>query len=445
MTESQNIEYKSSWHDDHLKWICGFANATGGTLFIGIKDDGSVSGVTNFKYLMEEIPSKTRNLMGITVTVNLKNLKGLNYLEIITPFYSVPISLRGRYYFRSGSTNTELTGSSLNEFLMRKFGKTWDDVTEESFKVDELNFQTIETFKKLAIDRITGISSENDPLVLLNKLNLIQNGQFKRAAILLFGINPQKYFIQSHIKIGKFISDVDIATTDIVAGNLFQQIEQTLTILKTKYLLSPISYEGIHRREKLEYPYLALREAILNAIIHRNYLTTSAIQIRIYQNKLIIMNEGILPDEIKIEDLKSNHLSKPRNTLLADVFYKSGFIESWGRGTLKIVAECLNENLPEPEFENKGHLFSVTFLKADLKADLKTDLKTLTIEDKILSLIRENNRITTHQISLGISKGITITKEYIKKLKAGEKIKRIGPARGGYWEVIEKTKDKRQK
>ena len=433
MSENQSTEYKQSWHDDHLKWICGFANATGGTLFISIKDDGSISGITNSKYLMDEIPSKARNLMGITVTVNLKNLNELNYLEIITPCYSVPISLRGRYYFRSGSTNTELTGSSLNEFLMRKFGKTWDDVTEESFTAGELNFQAIETFKKLAIDRITGITSENDPLVLLNKLNLIQNGQFKKAAILLFGLNPQKYFMQAHIKIGKFISDVDIATSDIVEGNLFQQIEQTLNILKTKYLLSPITYEGIHRREKLEYPFQALREAILNAIIHRNYLTTSAIQIRIYHNKLIIMNEGILPDEIKIEDLKSTHLSKPRNTLLADVFYKSGFIESWGRGTLKIVAECINDNLPEPEFENRGHLFSVTFLKADLKADLKISSP----EEQIMSIISADNKVSISKIALEIGKGITVTKEYMNKLKTEGRLKRIGPDKGGYWAVIE--------
>ncbi|MDO9579830.1 MAG: ATP-binding protein [Bacteroidales bacterium] len=206
-------------------------------------------------------------------------------------------------------------------------------------------------------------------------------------------------------------------------------------------MLSPITYEGIHRREKLEYPYQALREAILNAIIHRNYLTTSAIQIRIYHNKLIIMNEGILPDEIKIEDLKRNHLSKPRNTLLADVFYKSGFIESWGRGTLKIVAECINENLPEPEFENRGHLFSVTFLKADLKADLKISSP----EEQIISIISTNNKVSISKIAIEIGKGITVTKEYMNKLKAEGILKRIGPDKGGHWEIVTPNAGLREK
>jgi ATP-dependent DNA helicase RecG len=139
-----------------------------------------------------------------------------------------------------------------------------------------------------------------------------------------------------------------------------------------------------------------------------------------------------LPDEITIEDLKSIHLSKPRNTMLADIFYKSGFIESWGRGTLKIIAECQNESLPEPEFENKGHLFSITFLKTDLK----TDLKTPTVEERIIIIISKNNRVTISKIALEIGKGITITKEYLNNLKSNGRIKRGGPAKGGYWKII---------
>jgi len=266
MKESHTIEFKQSWHDDYLKWICGFANASGGKLLIGVKKDGEVNGISNFTTLMEDIPSKVRNLMGVTISVNLLRKDELFYLEIITPSYSTPISLRGRYYFRSGSTNTELTGNALNEFLMRKFRQTWDDVTEDSFSADQLNLQTIEDFKNLAIDRLPGIRAELDPIILLKKLNLIQDGKFKRACVLLFGSNPQHYFKQAHIKIGKFNSDVDVLTSDIVEGNLFQQIDLVLNILTTKYLLKPISYDGIHRREKLEYPYLALREAIFHPV-----------------------------------------------------------------------------------------------------------------------------------------------------------------------------------
>jgi len=100
MPEQQNIEYKQSWHDDYLKWVCGFANAQGGVIFIGKDDNGNVINVADYKKLMDDIPNKIKNAMGITAEVNLHEEKGKHFIEIITPPYSVPISLRGRYYYR---------------------------------------------------------------------------------------------------------------------------------------------------------------------------------------------------------------------------------------------------------------------------------------------------------------------------------------------------------
>ena len=120
MQEQQNIEFKQSWHDDYLKWVCGFANAQGGIIFIGKNDNGIIVGVDDYKKLMDDIPNKIKNLMGITAGVNLQEETGKYFIEIITQSYSVPISLRGRYYYRSGSTKQELTGASLNEFLLKK-------------------------------------------------------------------------------------------------------------------------------------------------------------------------------------------------------------------------------------------------------------------------------------------------------------------------------------
>jgi ATP-dependent DNA helicase RecG len=173
--------------------------------------------------------------------------------------------------------------------------------------------------------------------------------------------NPQRFFPQAIIKIGRFINDADIVSSDIVEGNLFQQAENTLAILKTKYLISPNIYEGIHRRELLEYPYEALREAVFNALIHRDYNTTSAIQIKIYNNSLSIANEGKLPPEITIADLRREHLSKPRNKLLADIFYKAGNIETWGMETLKIIRECKIAHIPEPTFYEQHGVVKIVF------------------------------------------------------------------------------------
>ena len=170
---------------------------------------------------------------------------------------------------------------------------------------------------------------------------------------MLFGKDPQKYYIQSHSKIGRFLSETDIQISDIINGNLIEQVENILDVLRLKYLKSYISYDGIHRREKLEYPYPALREAIINALIHRDYANTSNLQIKVYDDKLVLYNGATLSDEVPIECFDKPHQSKPFNPLMASVFYKCGFIENWGRGTINIIDECKSYNLPSPSFESR--------------------------------------------------------------------------------------------
>ncbi len=291
----------------------------------------------------------------------------------------------------------ELQGKDLADFLIKKSGSTWDDIIEERAGFNEIDNNSIEKFKKYAVDRIPSIIQETDNTTLLQKLNLIDDGNVKRAAVLLFGNDPQKFYLQSAVRIGKFLTDTEIQTTDIVEGNLFAQLENTLEILRIKYLLSNIKYEGIHRRDILEYPYEALREAIINALIHRDYSGTSQIQIRVYPDKLIIMNEGKLPPEVPAEKLKTNHLSIPRNTLLAKIFYYAGFIESWGHGTIKIVENCIEQGLPEPDFVEEHGVMTVTFYKDNLN---KENLKKRGLHDrqiKAVMYIKENEKITNKE------------------------------------------------
>ena len=135
MAEQQTIEYKQSWHDDYLKTIVGFANSQGGTIYIGRNDKGKVVGVADHARLLETLPNKIRDLLGIMPQVNRLEESGLQYIEIVTLAYTVPISLRGTYYIRIGSTTQELKGNALTEFLLRKTGKTWDDVREPSASI----------------------------------------------------------------------------------------------------------------------------------------------------------------------------------------------------------------------------------------------------------------------------------------------------------------------
>ena len=226
MPEQQNIEFKQSWHDECLKWVCGFANAQGGVIFIGKDDNGKVVGISDYKILMDDIPNKIRNTMGITTEVNLHEEEGKYFIEIVTHLYSVPISVRGRYYYRSGSTKQELTGAALNEFLLKKSGKTWDDVIEARATFDDIDEKTVKIF--LAASQNTGRLPENDGLdlpELFEKLRLTENGQLKRAAIILFGKDPGKFYPGIYVKIGRFGKPARSAggdDTDII----FQETEE---------------------------------------------------------------------------------------------------------------------------------------------------------------------------------------------------------------------------
>jgi len=124
MIESQNIENKTNWRDEYLKWICGFANASGGILYIGIDDNGTVSGIDNHNELLEQLPNKFRDILGVYAEVNLQSEKGKYFLEIVVPRFDVPISVRGKYYVRTGSTLQELKELALNEFILKRTGKT---------------------------------------------------------------------------------------------------------------------------------------------------------------------------------------------------------------------------------------------------------------------------------------------------------------------------------
>ena len=363
MHEQQNIEFKSQWTDNILKTVCAFANTNGGTIYIGIDDNGNPVELKNIKKLMEDIPNKIKNTIGIVPKVNLVERDGKQLIEVNIESYKYPVSYKGAFYKRSGSTNTELAGTELTQFLLQKSGLVWDQSVEPLATLDDINLDTLDHFKRLSQKRLSSISTEDDPELLLEKLNLLRNGKLKRAAILLFGKNPRKFFITSYLQIGRFISESEVISSDIIDGNLFEQVEKALEILRIKYLQNRFYYEGIVRKEDLEIPEAVLREAIINALIHRDYMIPAQTQLRVYDDKIWLWNAGKLPEGISIEQLKKPHASYLRNPLLADIFYKAGYIESWGRGTLNIIDYCTSANLPEPEMSEEMNGFLLVIHK----------------------------------------------------------------------------------
>jgi len=396
MQESQNIEWKERWRDEYLKWVCGFANANGGKIFIGKNDTGEIIGLKNPKRLLEDIPNKIQNHLGIICDVILHEKNNLKFIEIDVKPYEVPISYQGKYHYRSGSTKQELKGNALNEFLLKKAGKTWDDVIEPRAELDDIDISAIEQFKESAFKskRMPFIKDEDKIDAILDNLLLTENKKLKRAAVLLFGKKPNRFFINAFVKIGRFGKTSDeLLFQEIVEGNIFTLADKTLDILDKKFLIAKISYEGLHRIEQWEYPYEAVREAIINAIVHRDYMG-APIQISIYDDKMIIWNEGSLPDDLTIDDLKEQHSSRPHNPILAGAFFKGGLIEAWGRGTVKIINECKKAGLPEPKIENVFGGIQVTLYNDFLSDEILKQKGFNERQIKVIGYIKRNKLIT---------------------------------------------------
>jgi len=315
--------------------------------------------------------------------------------------------------------------------LLKKIGKTWDDLTIAHAKLKDLDLPVINSFVRLGveIERLPKGAEKDDAATLLENLKLIdENEHLKNAALLLFGKDPLKYFISATFKIGRFVTDDDLRFQDVIEGNIFEMADKVIATLKNKYLVSPISYEGLRRLEKLEYPEAALREAILNAIVHKDY-TDSTIQLSVYNDKLILWNPGKLPIDISIDSLKRKHPSRPRNQHIADIFFKAGYIEAWGRGIEKILTACRAAGLPEPLFEENSGGVQVTFLKNEVIQEEQpltydeNSLQKLGLNErqiKAISYIKEKERITNreYQELFNISRG-TAFRDLAGLIKAG--------------------------
>lgn len=403
-SESQTIEYKESWHDEYLKWICGFANAQGGTLYIGINDDKQVVGVKNAKRLMEDIPNMVKDRMGILIDVNLLESDGKEYLQLITSSSPNPISIRGKYYYRTGSTLQELRGTALDQFLLSKQGRTWDSVPVPGLSARMLDAESINLFKKEAA-RSPHSSAEDvrgNRLDLLARLHLYEGEYLKRAAALLFYSDPERYVTGAYIKIGYFANDADILYQDEIHGCLFKQINTVIDLLTTKYMKAYIHYEGIVRVDELPVPVNALREVILNSICHKSYEEFVPIQIRVYDDRIIISNTCRLPLGWTVNNLLGKHISIPYNPDIANAFFRAGFIESWGRGIEKVLATCKEYGCPTPQWVFDGSVLSMTmkYKKAESGSeDMNDRLDKISDQDVVMDeIVRDVSQICPRHV-----------------------------------------------
>lgn len=425
---------------------------------IGYNDQGEAVGVTHAEKLLEDIPNKVRDVLGIMVEVNLVKHQNLQTLHIVIEAYPYPVSYKGEYHYRSGSTKQELKGAALDKFLMRKHGITWDSVPVPHVSPCDLDSKAFDHFRRQAIrkQRLPEEILEASDVELLEKLRLTQGDYLKRAAIMLFHPEPDYFVTGAVIKVGAFgSSDADLLHHDEIAGHLFAQVEAALEVIQIKYLKASISYDELYRKERFPLPIPALREALLNAVVHKDYDVKTAIQISIYSDKLMIWNPGQLPESWTVEKLLGKHESIPYNPEIANAFFRAGLIESWGRGIERIIEACNNEGYPIPvwKIEPNGVWVIFTFEQEEQQETvgnerlrpITTDYdrlrpivadKELTLEQqKVVLFALENQKLTRKDVVALLGLGETKVKEILNSLLDEQLLERHGKGRGTYYQL----------
>ncbi len=199
------------------------------------------------------------------------------------------------------------------------------------------------------------------------------------------------------VKIGRFgKTDDDLKFEESEEGNLIHCLQEIPAQLNRKFFTKPVDFEGLQRVEKGEYPVAALREMLLNALVHRDYMGSN-IQVRMYDDRFCIWNEGFLPEGLSLEALKRQHPSRPRNPIIADVCFKGGYIDAWGRGILKMINACKQAGLPEPEIEEQDGGLLVTLFKDRYTQEQLSKLGLNERQVKAILYIKEKGKITNSQ------------------------------------------------
>ncbi len=395
------------------------------SIYIGVEDDGTIVGVNNAKQLLQDMPNKIKNCLGFVAGVDLKEENGKELIAITVDPQENAVSYEGKYFVRSGSTVQELRGQELAVFLMHKTKTHWDSVPHPTATLEALDHEAIRHFVSRARENRSfplEYDEKNIPLIL-NSLNLLtDDGLLTNAALLLFAKEPQKWFVNSFVKCAHFPTKEmlkPMLSYQMYGGNIFRLVDQSV-----EYVASRIDAgvgERIHSAAidvEYELPLQAVREAIVNAVVHRDYMSTASVQVMLFRDRLEVWNPGGLPMGMTIEKLNEKHRSMPVNPTLAYPVYLAGYIEQLGTGTTDLIQRCENKGLRRPEFKQDND-FEITLWRPEkeynsLAGDQVTDQVSTQVSTQvrkfILALKGDTCSLSEIQGSLGIR-----TREYVRK------------------------------
>ncbi len=400
--ESDTVELKHSVSqlNEIVETVAGFANNKGGKIMVGVSNTGEIIGIEIGKSTLEKLVNtiKQNTEPKQYPKVLAKAISGKNFMEItVAESKEKPVLAFGRAFKRVGKSTLKVDKDEHERMVLEKKKVYFDTQICEGATLDDIDEEKVKKFlKKAVLERRMGLNPEISIKEALERLDLSVKNKIKNAAILLFGKNPQQHFLSAEVRCARFKGTEPIHFIDMkVFGNdIINQREDAVEFVQ-KHIQLHAKIVGTERIETWEYPLEAVREAITNALCHRDYEISSNVQVRIFDDRLEIWSCGNLPQSLHVEDLKKKHNSVLRNPLLAKSFFLIKYIEHWGTGTNRIIKECLQHGLPEPIFEISSGNVVVTLRKFRISDEDIKDLNER--QKKAIEFIQHKGRIASRE------------------------------------------------
>ena len=437
--ESETVEFKSSFNQGVIESLTAFANSHGGKVFVGISDKREAVGVT---LGTESIPNwlneiRTKTSPSLIPDVEIVEVNDRTVVVFSQPEFPIkPVAVSGRYFVRHAASNFALSISDVVLMHLKTFNASWDYYIDSvhdlnSISIDKVN-EAIAVIQKRSQTQIA-----EAPLDFLRKMELLRDDKVTNAAFLLFSANDTS---QTTIELGRFQTPTIIKDSLRTKSDIISQPNQVMDFVK-KHINKEIVITGnAENEERWQYPLDAIREIVMNMIVHRDYRSAADSVIKIYNDRIEFYNPGDLPDGLTIDKLLSNnYISAPRNKKIADFFKEMGMIEKYGSGIRRIITPFKERGSRLPVFESVQGGWRVTVYASDkleyidqtsdkpgLTSDdsgktsdkppetsdkpipasensLKASDKSIPTSDKILAFIRNRGSVSTAEVAMELS------------------------------------------
>jgi len=425
--ENQTTEFKSSFQKEVIESVVAFSNSYGGKVFIGVDDNGDILGLDiNEETIQNYINTIKQNTQpNLIVDIDSFDIEEKTILIVEVKEYPIkPIAYKNRYYKRVKNSNYLMSLDEISNEHLKTINSSWDYYVDERHGFSDISMENIlkfidkiETFQKKKFD--------DDVMTILRKYELIKDDKLTFGAYLLFTSNNSAL---TAFQIGRFKSETKIIDNIDINSDLLSQIYTAIEFIKKHLMIEYIITGEPQRAEKYDYPLEAIREIVINMIVHRDYRDSGNSIVKIFDDRIEFFNPGKLYDDITIEKLNTNNYSsRTRNRVIARAFKEAGIIERYGSGIKRIKDECSLHGIVEPKFEEFVHGFRVTVYKEKLNGGVNGGV------NEVLEFIKDNPNLRANEISEQTTVPLRTLQRWLKKLKVENKIEFKGsPKTGGY-------------